>query len=229
VPTTLKATSCGVLREEVATLGLERAGVGAERGEDQRSFFGAEALEQRRVGDEDARAWRVARWSGEGGLPRVGEGLEQALRGGAAGLREDGGHGVGGAEAMDLVARDFEDGHGGEGLHHAAVLLREVAHGIAAGDALDAGFPAGKDEAGGETLDVVLEGTADGLVEVIDVEDQAAVEGGVGSEVEDVGVAAELGGDAGVGMAGEVGGHDGDGAAKEAEGAGGHALVLDGE
>jgi len=42
-----------------------------------------------------------------------------------------------------------------------------------------------------------------------------------------VGVAAELGSDAGVGLGGEVGGHDGDGAAEEAEGGGGHALVLD--
>ena len=42
-----------------------------------------------------------------------------------------------------------------------------------------------------------------------------------------MGVAAELGGDAGVGLRGEVGGHDGDGAAEEAEGGRGHALVLD--
>ena len=157
-----------------------------------------------------------------------GEGLEQLLRGGALGLGEDGGHGVGLAEAVDLVARDLEHGHGGEGVHHEAVLLGEVEHGIAAGGAFDAGGAAGQDEAGGEALDVVLEGAADGLVEVVHVEDKAAVGGGVGTEVEDVGVAAELGDDAGVGMAGEVGGHDGDGSAKEAEGAGGHALILDG-
>ena len=150
------------------------------------------------------------------------------MRGGAAGLGEDGGHGVGFGEAMDLVAAEFEYGHGGESAHHAAVLVSKVEDGGATCGAFDAGFPAREDEAGGETLDVVLERATDGFVEVIDVEDEATVGSGKGSEVEDVGVAAELCGDASIGMAGEVGGHDGDGAAKEAEGAGGHALILDG-
>ena len=47
--------------------------------------------------------------------------------------------------------------------------------GVAAGGALEAGCAAGEDEAGGEALDVVLEGAADGFVEVVDVEDEAAV------------------------------------------------------
>ena len=128
-----------------------------------------------------------------------------------AGLREDGGDGIGGGEAMNLITRELHDGHGREGLHHGAVLLGEVADGIAARCSLEAGCAAGEDEAGGEALDVVLEGTADGFVKVVDVEDEAAIESGKGAEVEDVGVAAELGGDAGVGVAGEVGCHDGDG------------------
>ena len=80
---------------------------------------------------------------------------------------------------------------------------------------------------GGETFDIELEGAAEGLVEVVDVEGEVAVGRGEGAEVGDVGVAAELRNEAGVGMAGEVGGHHGHGAAEEAEGAGGHALVLD--
>ena len=101
-------------------------------------------------------------------------------------------------------------------------------HGVAARGTFHAGFPAGEDEARGEAFDVVLEGATDGFIEVVDVEDEAAVEGSVGSEVEDVRVAAELGGDAGVGMAGEIRGHDRHGSTKEAEGAGDHALILDG-
>jgi len=54
-----------------------------------------------------------------------------------------------------------------------------------------------EDEAGGHALDVPLEGAVDGFVEVVDVKDEAAVWRGEGSEVADVGVAAELVGDAG--------------------------------
>ena len=44
-----------ILREEVAALGLQRAGVGRERGEDGFFFFGAKWREQWRVGAEEAR------------------------------------------------------------------------------------------------------------------------------------------------------------------------------
>jgi hypothetical protein len=222
-----------VLLKKVAALGLEGAGIGAERGKDGCGFSSAEALEEWRIGAKDARLDGSVAGLGGGGFDAgvfggvgYGEGLEKLLRSGAAGLGEDGGHGVGFGEAVNLVAAELKYGHGGEDVHHAAVLVGEVEDGIATCGAFDAGFPARKDEAGSEALEVVLEGTADGFVEVVDVEDEAAIGGGEGSEVEDVGVAAELGGDAGVGMAGEIGGHDGDGAAEEAEGAGGHALIL---
>ena len=86
---------------------------------------------------------------------------------------------------------------------------------------------AGEKDRRGEALDVPLEGAADGFVEVVDVEDEAAVGAAVGAEVEQVGVAADLRHDAGVGVRGEVGGHDGHGAAKEAERRRGHALVFE--
>ena len=79
------------------------------------------------------------------------------------------------------------------------------------------------------TLDVPLEGAADGLVEVVDVEDEAGVDAGEGAEVADVGVTAELGVDARVGPERQVGGHDRRSSAEEAEGRGGHAVVLDGD
>ena len=71
--------------------------------------------------------------------------------------------------------------------------------GVAAGGVLCAGFAAGEDEAGGHALDVPLEWAADGLVEVVDVEDETAVGRGEGAEVAYVGVAAELGKQSGVG------------------------------
>ncbi len=92
---------------------------------------------------------------------------------------------------------------------------------------LRARLAAGENEAGGHALDVPLEGAADGLVEVVKVEDEAAVGRGEGAQVAHVGVAAELGVDAGVGAEREVVRHDGHGSAEEAEGRGGHAVVLD--
>ncbi len=87
----------------------------------------------------------------------------------------------------------------------------------------------GEHKAGGKPLQVPLEGTADGLIEVVDVEDEAAVGRGECAEVADVGVSADLINDAGVGQGGEIGGHDGDGSAKVAEGRREHAFVLEGD
>ena len=106
-------------------------------------------------------------------------------------------------------------------------MARKASGGFDAQAALGAGVVAGEDEAGGHAFDVPLEGAADGLVEVVDVEDEAAVGRGEGAEVADVRVAAELGVDAGVGAEREVVGHHGDGSAEEAEGRHGHAIGLD--
>jgi hypothetical protein len=116
-----------------------------------------------------------------------------------------------------------------------AILTEEALYGFATGGTFDAGFATGEEDAGREALEVVLEGAMNGLVEVVDVEDEWGVGcrgrgsdgAGEGAEVGDVGVTADLGKDAGVGVAGEVGGHDGDGTAEETEGRGRHALVFD--
>ena len=123
--------------------------------------------------------------------------------GGALGLREDARDGRGGGEAMDLEAGGGEDGHGGEGLQLVGVGLEEdLGRGLAAGGldrgfiaglaagfaaGLAAGLGAGEEEAGGHALEVPLEGRAEGLVEVVNVEDEAVVETGVGAEIFDVG------------------------------------------
>lgn len=84
----MKATSWKILLEKVAALGLEGAGVGAERGEDGSGFGGAEALEEWWIGAEDA--WLCGDAVGVDavgfGRVRYGEGFEEFLRGGAAGL-----------------------------------------------------------------------------------------------------------------------------------------------
>ena len=155
-----------------------------------------------------------------GGFGRgFGEGLEGLERSGALGLAEDRRHRVDAGEAVNLMANHLQDGQRGELRHAGAVAFGEVEHGFFAGGALDAGLSPGEDERAGEALEVPLKGTADGLVEVIDVEEQAAADGaGVGAEVFDVGVAAELGEQPGVGVGGEIGSHDGHGSAEEAEG-----------
>ena len=148
-----------------------------------------------------------------------GEGVEVVQRRGALGEAQDLRDGLHGVQAVDQVARELEHGHARE----ECAWRRDSWRGRGArrrgsGAFFGAGLAPGEDEAGGHALDVPLEGAADGLVEVVDVEDEAAVGRGEGAEVADVGVAAELGEDAGVGAEREVAGHDGNGAAKEAEG-----------
>ncbi len=223
-----------VLREEVTALGLEGVGVGGEGGEDEVTLRAGDAGEEWGCGAEAKGGVRFRLLAG-GFRDGLGEFFEVAAGCGAFGLLEDLGHGVDVGEAMDLVASELEDRHGGEVMHAMPVLMKEALDGFATRGTLDAGFATCEEDAGGEALEVVLEGAMDGLIEVIDVEDERSVRGGGGGgnragegpEIGDVSVAADLGKDAGVGVAGEVGGHDGDGATEEAEGRDGHALVLD--
>ncbi len=85
----------------------------------------------------------------------------------------------------------------------------------------------GDGDAGGQALDVPFEGAGEGLVEVVEVEQQGAFRGGVQAEVEQVRVAAELDGQAGVRGRGQIGGEYGGGTAQEGERRGGHPAVPD--
>ena len=82
-------------------------------------------------------------------------------------------------------------------------------------------------EAGREPLDVPLPRTGQRLVEVVDVEQHPPLRGAEQAEVRQVGVAAQLHGDAGPGRAGQVGGHDGRRAAEERERRHEHPAVPD--
>ena len=98
---------------------------------------------------------------------------------------------------------------------------------IAGGGFLVARLASGKDDGCGHAFEVPLEGAADGFVEVVDVEDEAAVGCGEGAEIADVGVAADLRFDAGVGDDGEICSHDGSRSTEEDEGRLRHELMLE--
>ena len=82
-------------------------------------------------------------------------------------------------------------------------------------------------EAGREPLDVPLPRTGQRLVEVVDVEQHPPLRGAEQAEVRQMGVAAQLHGDAGPGRAGQVGGHDRGRAPEERERRHEHPAVPD--
>src|ERR1044072_6768754 len=91
---------------------------------------------------------------------------------------------------------------------------------------VEATLAAGHGEAGGKPLDVPLPGPRQGLVEVVDVEYELALGRGVGAEVGEVGVAAELRLEPRAGRVGKVRRHHRCGAAVEGERRGQHASVA---
>ncbi len=82
-------------------------------------------------------------------------------------------------------------------------------------------------EARHEPLDVPFEGAGQRLVEVVHVDDEPTIGCGEGTEVGDVGVAAELDLEVGARGSAEIRRHHGRGAAEEREGGGDHAAVAD--
>ena len=148
-------------------------------------FSSGDSMDKRRVGEEVARAA-----SRRGPSVELSESFEWR---GTLGDFQDCGDGRDARQAMDLVAGEVDDGHGGEGAHRTAVLRDEHECSGSAASAADASFAAGEDDGSCHALDVPLEGAADGLVEIIDVEDKAAVGCLEGAEIEDVRVSAELG------------------------------------
>ncbi len=89
--------------------------------------------------------------------------------------------------------------------------------------------PAGHDEARGEALDVPLPRRREGLVEVVDGEDDLPLRGGEAAEVAEVRVAAGLDAEARDGRGREVGGHGERRAPVEREGRLRHAPVAEGK
>ena len=92
---------------------------------------------------------------------------------------------------------------------------------------VEAAVATGHREAGHQPLHVPLERSRQGLVEVVDAEDQPPVRRGEHAEVRQVRVTAELHVEPGAGRAGEVGGHRVGRAAEERERRDQHAAVAD--
>src|SRR5215217_6671838 len=116
--------------------------------------------------------------------------------------------------------------------------LRELGHplpvrghgrlrGLATIRRVEAVVTAGHHEARGEAFDVPLPGSRQGLVEIVEIEEQGALRGGVRPKVQEVSIAAKLSLDAGLRGASEVVGHDDGRPAHECEQRSHHARVPD--
>ena len=158
----------------------------------------------------------------------LGEGLEVMKRSGALGEAQYLGDGFDGLQSVNLIVRQLQHGHLGEAVQRAAIAFEEGLRSVKAEAVLGACLASGEQEAGGHSLDVPLEGASDGFVEIVDVEDEAAIGRGKGPKVANVRIATELGENTRVGAKREIAGHDGHRSAEETEGRNCHAVVLDG-
>ena len=128
---------------------------------------------------------------------------------------------------VEVGVPDVEDRLGGEGAHRGAVALHGGQGRLAALACREPVVPSGHDEAGSQPLDIPFEGPGQGLVEVVDVEDQAALRRGVGAEVGQVRVAAQLGSQPRRRGGRQVGGHHQSRAPVEGERRHQHPAVAD--
>ena len=129
--------------------------------------------------------------------------------------------------AVDGVSRHIENRLAREFANGPAVPGGKRLRGAFRSGAAMPGLPAGQHDAGRHALEVPLEGSADGLVEIVQIEDQFAVRGGERPQVLHVRISTQLSQQAGVGQPPEVRRHDGRGAAEERERRRFHALVAD--
>jgi len=182
--------------------------------------------EQGRLVEEPALPVDHLRHLGDGRPAVAGAGLRRALLDALAGRRDPVRPGPLPQHVdADPVVPDREVAHPGVGLHAQPVLgrhgRRRRTHHV--GRQVD--VVAGEDERRRQAQDIPLEGSGIGLVEVVDVEDDAAIRGREHPEVRQVGITAELRDEAAVRPGGEVAGHHGGAAPVERERRDGHATV----
>ena len=101
----------------------------------------------------------------------------------------------------------FEVGHVGKRCH-GLPIGRRCLHCVATLLLVEPAVASGDHETGSQTLDVPLPRAGERLIEVVDVEDQVTLRRPVHAEVGQMGVAADLGSNAGVGRGGKVTRHD---------------------
>ena len=131
------------------------------------------------------------------------------------------------AETMHQKTADFKQRHLGESAHLLAVTENALFYGLPCSCLFVPGLAGGQYQGCGHTFQVPLERATDGFIEIVDVEDEAAVGRGKCAEVAHMSIAAELRFNAGIRNDSEVGSHDGCGAAEVAEGRLRHELMLE--
>ena len=132
-------------------------------------------------------------------------------------------------DAADVQARvpDVDVPHRGEALHRLAVLARGRLYDRPAGRIVEAAIASGDGQARREPFHIPLERAWQGLVEVVDAEDEPPVGRGEHPEVGQMRVAAELNEQSGPGTVGEVRRHNVGRPAEERERRHKHASVSD--
>ncbi len=165
---------------------------------------------------------------GEGAHPVLRLGLGQvAPEGLALLLARRGTPALGDRRHVHLRVPDVEVADLGQAPHRPPVLLGHRGDDRPPLAPFEGARPPGDGEARGEPHHVPLPGPRQRLVEVVDVEEQLAIRGGEGAEVGEVGVAAELHGEAAARGARQVRRHHRRGAAVEGERRGEHPPVAE--
>ncbi len=201
-------------------LRLEHFAIGLERGQHGRCLSAGDAGQHGlRFLELPRRAVLAGDW--------LGELIKRVRRRGALSLEQRIVNGLDLAEPMHLIAADLEVRHAGEGAHLRDVFFYALFCSGLRGRLLVASLTPGQHDGSGHAFQIPLEWAADGLVEVVDVEDEPSVRRGKGAQVAHMRVTAELADDASIGQHGQVGGHHRHCAAKVAEGRRGHQLVFE--
>ena len=128
----------------------------------------------------------------------LGKALQVVERGGLFGLAQGQGDGGDPLQAVYLVTSHIDRWHACKGVHRSAIAGQQHCAGIGTRGALAAGFAPSQNDAGRHALQVPLEWSTNSLVEVVDVEYQPAIGGGIRAQVTHMGISAKLGRDAGV-------------------------------
>ena len=151
---------------------------------------------------------------------------QRVQRRGPLGLQQRIVHRLHRSDAMHLEPSHFEARHLGKSAHLGAVALDARLHGLPGRGLLVIRFAPRQHQRRGHALQIPLKRSANGLVEIVDVEHQPAVGRGKRAQVAHVRIAAQLAQDARIGQRGQVRRHHWRCAAKIAKGRLRHELVF---
>ena len=128
--------------------------------------------------------------------------------------------------SQDLISGQINATHSSEASKSPAVAFHQIQYGSQSVLVPAASFAAGEKKARRQAFKVPLPRAADGLVEVVEVEDEVSIGRGIGAEVADMGVAAKLHVQTRHRRSRQVRRHQRSGAAKKGESRGCHAPPL---